>query len=355
MRLSLILVLLLCATSAAALTISPAKTILADGQDHFTVTVAGENGGVVSIRAEGDLQINFDEQQAPMQGAQQFSGTVTIPADLAPGDHEQRIIATYAPAESNGIVEVASLLIIRKRTQSPYLVLSAHAAPEQGTNTTRLYLGLENIGGGQVTPTILVTRQTEAQLPFPTLQPGKADQIQQVMTGFGIEQITIIVQGAQQLQQQLEVAFGSPQITSLEASRTAEQGPIKPVRVEAEINWNRPVAATLLVGTAQYNITIDQQLAETFYVETEEADIPVTLRVGNEERTAIASLAKGPIAGAPWLWISVLIALILLAILLMWRRNHMQVKQEPTQNPINPEQVQQNLEQIQQKPDDKLL
>jgi hypothetical protein len=328
-----LLMLVLC-MPALALTASPARLLFdTPGTHQFTITVR-EYEGDVTVRASGGLAsyISIDSRLT-YPGEVRFLGTVTVPEELGPGDHPQELIVSDTPAGDTGFAgkaEIIVQLVMRERYRGPYLVANLHGEPdESATDTTRVYLTLENRGNTPVTPlaiTLTVPGDT-AQVTPQSVPAGGAAAFTAVLNGRGEHTLRVRVTGDSPVDTEYPIALGVPVIERLSASLVPEQGPITPVRVSTAVSWNRPVAASLRIGglaEKSYDLMIDGTHEETYYTELGNAtNTTVTLRIGRQERTvvatsqpAIVTLARGPLL--PYL-IALVVVLIFASGYLIWR------------------------------------
>jgi hypothetical protein len=319
--------MVLCSTAALALSVSPAS-ILFDTPGRHEFTIAAHNdgeAGTLSVRAQGDLadRITFVPQSSELDDEVTFHGTIDIPDNMVPGDHAQELILMLQGPRGGTVgasVEVTSLLVARKAYAGPYLSADIYAAPDNGLpDTTNLFITLENKGDAAVTPKITLVRESGVEvLQVREIAPRSSERFTAVLHGRGEENMSLIVEGAQGLRKEFSAAVGHPLITGLRAYAIPDSGSITPIAVAAEVSWNRPVNAKLIIAGKQQDVIIDRELNGTFYAETNETTIPVTLIVGTERHdiNITAAASPVPVQQMRWEWLVLLVILVLLAIFL---------------------------------------
>jgi hypothetical protein len=328
MKLHLLLIFLLCTSSAAAFTISPAKfTFDTPGTHNFTITVRGEEEGIAQIRAEGDLapNIQFDALSKELNGETQFRGSITIPEDIVPGDHGQQIIVSLEQAQTGALntrIELASVLTARRLFDGAYLTANFYSSPDYGTkNSTTIYFTLENKGNADVTPTAIIIEAREKTSVTPrSIRAGEAAQFSATLSGQGEYPLILRVEGAAPLEEHSSIALGHPTITELQAAIVEETGAITPITIDVAVAWNKPVMATLTIAGKSQDITIDRKLRETFYTETSQENISILVTLGPEAREVQLRRMVGAPTKSSYKWIIITLGIIILLGLLYWYR-----------------------------------
>jgi LPXTG-motif cell wall-anchored protein len=319
-KLHLILIVLLCISSAAAFTITPAKvTFDTPGIHEFTIIVRGTENGTVHIRAEGDLAstIAFERTEQPLVGEATFKGSINIPDNIVPGDHGQELIVSLQTAEAgtmNPQVELATILTARRRFEGPYLLVNFYSAPNYGVpNETIFTFTLENHGNTAVTPTAITIEAAEkSSIPPKEIPAGGAAQFSTMLTGQGEYLLTLVVQGDAPLEEQTAIAIGHPIITRFEANLVPDTGNITPIIIDAEVAWNKPVQATLTIAGKSQQLTIDRSLHDTFYTETAAQNITVALTLGPETRQIDLERTAQTTSSTSNKWIIILVLFVIL-------------------------------------------
>lgn len=245
---NLLLACLLAIHFVTGLSISPASLTVSPDSPEFRFTTDRD----VSVRVEGDLAayVTIDPVSDGV-----ITGRIDLP-DLPPGEYAQRVVARQAVRDTGGTVsstaEVAGQLVIRVPRPDAFL-RPAWDVSLDGRNV-RFTVMLENLGLQDVLPDAVLVLLGNETVPLEPVPVPPEDTVK--ITGRHVtaldpgvhDALLRVTYGNRTLEDTRQVTVGTPGITLERVDYLIEErGPIRPLDVAGNVEWNRPLPVEIAV------------------------------------------------------------------------------------------------------------